>query len=68
MKTLIIISAIYTIGVLIALAISSYYIAKFNTKDNPAIPAMFSWITVLIYLSAILIFRPLYRFYKSISQ
>jgi hypothetical protein len=61
MKTLIIIGVIYTIGFWIALAISAHYISKYKTKDNPLIGAMFSWLTVLI----VLIFVPIYRIYKA---
>jgi hypothetical protein len=57
MQTTLIVIAIYAIGFWLAYAIAVYQISKFNTRENPLIPAVLSWITVLMVL-AVFLFRP----------
>jgi len=62
METLLIIIGIYFVGVIIAIAVTCHYIAKFGTKDNPIIGAMFSWLTVIMALVIVPIVKLLMKF------
>lgn len=58
--TLLTIFAVYAVGVLVAFAVSSYFISRYRTKDNPIVGALFSWFTVLIAL----IIVPIIKLFK----
>lgn len=59
-EILLIVFIVYAVGFYLAYIVSLHYINKYNTKESPLIPALFSWITILLLIIA----RPLYRLYK----
>jgi hypothetical protein len=68
MKTVLLISGIYLAGFIIMWTIAVISIEHYKTKESPIIPAMFSWIGVVIALIGILYYQRIKRLMKIIHD